>query len=100
MITSLISKGILAAIFLNGSIVLSTDTEKDPLPMQLEEGIQLDLEDKKAKIPSIMVIDKNLGIKAEFYGEIEKIKSDFKSIFDQTELILEHNNQRIYLITK
>ena len=78
---------------------VSGATEKDPLPDQIINGQKLDIEIPKAKLPAIMVIDKSLGIKAEFFGDIDQIKNDFKPIFEKTSLLLEHNNQRIYLIT-
>lgn len=97
---SLTAKSLLVAFVLGSGSVVAAENERDPLPVPLSEGKPLELELPKAKIPTITVVDKTLGVKAEFFGEASKIKDDFKSIFDKTELLLEHNNQWIYLITK
>ena len=100
MFNSMTAKSLLLAFVLGSGSVFATENERDPLPIQLFEGKPLELELPNAKIPTITVVDKTLGVKAEFFGEASKIKDDFKSIFDKAELLLEHNNQRIYLITK
>ena len=72
----------------------SANSLSDPLEIQIE------IEGLKKQFPTIILVDKDLKVKAEFYGSREIIKKEFESTFEKTELLLEHNSHRIYLITK
>ncbi|GMQ27535.1 hypothetical protein [Algoriphagus confluentis] len=62
--------------------------------------IKLEIEGLDKKFPTIILVDKELKVKAEFYGEREEIQKEFGVLLEKTELLLEHNNHKIYLITR
>ena len=49
--------------------------------------------------PSIILVDKNLKVIAEYYGSKESIKKQFEETFERNSRIAEHNGQRIYFIS-
>lgn len=57
----------------------------------------LDFSDLK-QVPTITLVDKNLNIVAEFYGEISEIKTRFPESFQNASLLKEFTNQKIYLV--
>ncbi len=57
----------------------------------------LDLSDLK-QVPTITVVDKNLNIVAEFYGEASEIKTRFAETFQDASLLSEFSNQKVYLV--
>lgn len=50
--------------------------------------------------PTIIFVNKNLEVVAEFYGSTEKLKQQFEAAFENASLLAGDQNQRIYLITK
>ncbi|WP_157963177.1 hypothetical protein [Algoriphagus litoralis] len=64
----------------------------------LEEGkFEIEITGMK-ELPSITLVDKELNVIAEFYGESTQVKEQFESTFEKTELLSKHNNRSIYLI--
>ena len=61
--------------------------------------IEVQIEGFKAK-PSIILVNKNLEVVAEFYGSTEKLKQQFEATFENASLLSSDQTQRIYLITK
>ncbi|MFL0683314.1 hypothetical protein CLV31_13014 [Algoriphagus aquaeductus] len=65
---------------------------------ELLEGIEVKIEKIKPQ-PSIILVDKNLDVIAEFYGDQDFLKSQFVEAFDNSSLLATYKTQRIYLIT-
>jgi hypothetical protein len=87
-----------AMMFLSfGALQAETKSNEHNLerPIEVSE-ISLDLQER---IPSIILVDKNLEIVAQFYGNTEEVKLKFKDTFENTQRLVEHNGQRIYLLT-
>jgi hypothetical protein len=57
----------------------------------------LDFSDLK-QVPTITLVDKNLKIIAEFYGEVNEIKTRFPENFENASLLGEFTNHKIYLV--
>lgn len=49
------------------------------------------------ELPSIILVDKNLRIVAEFYGDSAEVKKQFEATFQNAERLSIYNNQSIYL---
>lgn len=52
------------------------------------------------ELPSITLVDKDLKIIAEFYGNSEEVKHQFESTFDNAKLLAKYNNRSIYVVTE
>lgn len=66
---------------------------------EFAEEIEVKIEELKSQ-PSIILVNKNLEVVAEFYGSTEKLKQQFGATFDNASLLAGDHTQRIYLITK
>lgn len=64
----------------------------------LEEiNIKIEINGLK-ELPSITLVDKDLRIIAEFYGDSSEVKEQFETTFKNAEILSKHNNRSIYLI--
>ncbi len=93
---TILKKGLLSlALFFGVSLfAFATATENQTLE---EINFQLEFSELK-ELPSITLVDKNLRIIAEFYGDQSKLKEQFEGTFQKAELLSKHNNQSIYLV--
>lgn len=74
------------------ALAASSETQK------LEEmNYQIEISELK-ELPTITLVDKNLRIVAEFYGNPSEVKHQFEKTFQQAELLAKHNNQSIYVV--
>lgn len=65
---------------------------------QIKEELNYKIEISDLKeLPSITLVDKNLRVVAEFYGDQEAVKDQFEATFQSAELLSKHNNRSIYL---
>ncbi len=62
-----------------------------------EMNYQIELPELK-ELPSITLVDKNLKVVAEFYGNPEEVKQQFEKTFEKAELLVKHNKQSIYVV--
>ena len=90
---------ILLSFFLTIGMALAKDETKKEKDEEIEVKVDF-TEFEKKTTPTIYLIDKNLDIKAEFYGDIDTIKSRFKPIFEKSHFLVEHNKRRVYLISE
>lgn len=68
-----------------------------PENQNLEElEYNIEISDLK-ELPSIILVDKNLRIVAEFYGDSSDVKKQFETTFKNAERLSIYNNQSIYL---
>ncbi|MDE0561834.1 hypothetical protein OU792_17690 [Algoriphagus sp. NF] len=87
-----------ALLFLGlGTLQAETNSHETNLerPLKVEE-ISIEISER---IPTIILVDKNLDIVAQFYGNTEEVKLKFKDTFQKSEKLIEHNGQKIYLLT-
>ena len=88
-----------------GSILLSSPSQaakssfSPSADSEFKEEIEVKIEGFKAQ-PSIILVNKNLEVVAEFYGSTEKLKQQFEGTFENASLLSSDQTQRIYLITK
>ena len=65
---------------------------------QIKEELNFKIEISDLKeLPSITLVDKNLRVVAEFYGDPAAVKDQFDVTFQSAELLSKHNNRSIYL---
>jgi hypothetical protein len=62
-----------------------------------ELNYKIEISDLK-ELPSITLVDKNLRVVAEFYGNQETVKDQFEATFQSAELLSKHNNRSIYIV--
>ena len=88
-----------------GSIFLSSPSQAAKLSFspsadsEFKEEIEVKIEGFKTQ-PSIILVNKNLEVVAEFYGSNEQLKRQFGATFENASLLSSDQTQRIYLITK
>lgn len=88
-----------------GSILLSspsqaaTTSSGPSTESEFKEEIKVKIEGFKAQ-PSIILVNKNLDVIAEFYGSNEQLKKQFGATFENASLLSSDQTQSIYLITK
>jgi hypothetical protein len=94
---SITKKAILfsAALFL-GSLPFAQAASSEK-PALDEMNYQIDLPELK-ELPTITLVDKNLKVVAEFYGNPEEVKQQFEKTFEKAELLAKHNKQSIYVV--
>lgn len=88
-----LKKVLLSAALIFGAVTFSqaTSTESQNL-----EDFKIEILDFK-ELPSIILVDKNLRIVAEFYGDSADVLNQFETTFQNAEMLSKHNNQSIYL---
>jgi hypothetical protein len=65
---------------------------------QFQEELNFNIEILDLKeLPSITLVDKNLRVIAEFFGDPSDLKDQFEVTFQSAELLSKHNNRSIYL---
>lgn len=79
--------------------ITASKTQSSSVNSEFKEEIEVKIEGFKSQ-PSIILVNKNLEVVAEFYGSTEKLKQQFEATFDQASLLAGDQTQRIYLITK
>jgi len=72
--------------------------KKSKVESEITTAFTLDISDLK-QVPTITLVDKNLHIVAEFYGEVTEIKTRFPETFKNASLLGEFTNHKIYLVT-
>lgn len=90
-----LKKALLTTAIIFGAITLSQaySFEKKNL-----EDLDLKIEICGLKeLPSIILVDKNLRIVAEFYGDSNDVKKQFGETFQNAQQLSTYNNQGIYL---
>lgn len=99
--TSNFKKSGLALLIFAMSMCFTLNTQANQ-PTNQPEAVEIlvEIEGLKKQFPTIILVDKELKVKAEFYGDEKEIKKEFAALLEKTELLLEHNSHRIYLITK
>lgn len=96
--SSFLKKSLVFAALIFG--VISTSLASDTKAELMEEtDFQLELSELK-ELPSITLVDKNLRIVAEFYGDPSEVQNRFGIILQSSALITKYNNRSIYLITE
>lgn len=65
---------------------------------ELLEPITVQIEKIKPQ-PSIILVNKNLEVVAEFYGSWEVLKEQFNQTFENTSFLAAYKSQSIYMIT-
>lgn len=88
---------VLATIFSSFWLFSSTVEAKEKDTEKKLEMIAIDLELQKDR-PTIILVDKNLQIIAEFYGDYDGVKNKFQDTFKHVGILVEHEGQRIYLL--
>ncbi len=83
--------------FLTIGSAFATD-KKSKVESETTTAYNLDFSDLK-QVPTITLVDKNLQIVAEFYGEGSGIKTRFPETFADASLLGEFTNHKIYLVT-
>jgi len=92
-------KVLFSAALIFGTLGYSLAKSSDQL-YPLEEGkFEVEITGLK-ELPSITLVDKDLKIIAEFYGDSTQVKEQFESTFDHAELLSKYNNRSIYLIVE
>lgn len=92
-------KVLLSTALIFGTIGFSQATNSDP--KQLLEEVKFEIEINGLKeLPSITLVDKDLKVIAEFYGDSTQVKEQFESTFNKAGLLSKHNNRSIYLIVE
>ena len=76
----------------NASLGQIADTE-------FKGEIEVKIEGIKTQ-PTIILVNKNLEVVAEFYGTTEQLKKQFEETFENASLLASFQTQRIYLITQ
>jgi hypothetical protein len=84
-----------AALFM-GSLPFAQAASSEKLALG-EMNYQIELSELK-ELPTIILVDKNLHIIAEFYGNPDEVKQQFDKTFDHAELLAKHNKQSIYVV--
>jgi hypothetical protein len=84
-------------VMLLGTIPLSQAASSEFLAAE-EITYQIDISEIK-ELPTITLIDKNLRVVAEFYGDPKDVKQQFANVFEQTELLVRYNDRSIYFVT-
>lgn len=97
----LLGIGMFIGAFVLGSPNPSNASGSLAKPSNDSETIQLmDIQIEKIKPqPSVILVNKNLEVVAEFYGNFEVIKEQFNETFENTSLLASYKTQSIYLIT-
>lgn len=72
--------------------------KKSKVESEIITAYNLDFSDLK-QVPTITLVDKNLQIVAEFYGEGSEIKTRFPETFADASLLGEFTNHKVYLVT-
>lgn len=96
---SLTSK--IAAVAIMGFLTIGSALAEDKKiknESEITTAFTLDISDLK-QVPTITLVDKNLHIVAEFYGEVSEIKTRFPETFTDASLLGEFTNHKIYLVT-
>lgn len=92
-------KVLLFAALIFGAMSFSQAASSDHR-QNLEEGkFEIEISGLK-ELPSITLVDKDLKIIAEFYGNSNEVKQQFESTFNKAEFIAKYNNRSIYLVTE
>lgn len=96
---SKIGFALMLGLFSIAPTVASDITSKDSVLSTEESNLiySLDFSDLK-QVPTITLVDKNLNIVAEFYGEVSEIKTRFPESFASASLLGEFTNHKIYLV--
>jgi hypothetical protein len=91
------NKVLLSTALIFGTLSFAQAKSSDQLS-HLEEGkFEVEISGLK-ELPSITLVDKDLKIIAEFYGDSTRVKEQFQSTFDRAELLSKYNNRSIYLV--
>lgn len=86
-----------SALFL-GSLPFAQAASNEKLALE-ESTYQIELPELK-ELPTITLVDKNLRIVAEFYGNPETVKQQYEKTFEDAKLLSKYNNQSIYLVNQ
>lgn len=62
-----------------------------------EVNYQIEISELR-ELPTITLVDKNLKVVAQFFGNQTEVKKQFEDTFQHAELLAKHNNQSIYLV--
>jgi hypothetical protein len=92
-----------------GSFLLSAPIQAESLTYKTKTSqvadsefkgeIEVQIEEFKTQ-PTIVLVNKDLEIVAEFYGKTDKLKRQFEDAFENASLLASYQTQRIYLITQ
>jgi ribosome biogenesis protein Nip4 len=83
------------ALFL-GTLPFAMASASEPKNAE-EVNYQIEISELKES-PTITLVDKNLTVVAQFFGNPNEVKKQFESTFHQAELLAKHNNQSIYVL--
>lgn len=90
-------KVLLFTALIIGATGFSRAASTDP-QQNVEEGkIELEISGFK-ELPTITLVNKDLKIIAEFYGDYQKVKEQFQSTFSEAQFLSKYNNRSLYLV--
>ena len=99
MLNISLKKVLLSTALVFGAMSFSQAATSDE-QKNLEEGkIEIEIQGLK-ELPTITLVDKDLKIIAEFYGNTTEVKKQFESTFSKAEFIAKYNNRSIYLMSE
>jgi hypothetical protein len=90
-------KVLLSTALILGTIGYAQAKSSDQLYPLEESKFEIEITGLK-ELPSVTLVDKDLKIIAEFYGDSTRVKEQFQSTFDRAELLSKYNNRSIYLV--
>ena len=88
---SLGTLGLVEGTTLKESDSIASFLENDPL------GIQLEQEQLKS-LPTVTLVDKNLNLVAQFYGDPVRLKTLYADLFEEAIFLVEYNQRRVYVV--
>ncbi|WP_075349358.1 hypothetical protein [Algoriphagus marinus] len=83
-----------------GMVEGTTLRDSDSTAISLEEeSLRIEIKlDGLPELPSLTLVDKNLNLVAQFYGNTQILKKRFEAVFQEAILLTEYNQGRIYLV--
>ncbi|MGM0946205.1 MAG: hypothetical protein ACQEW9_13550 [Bacteroidota bacterium] len=96
----LLLAGIFSASWSIGTAEIQAKTTDSVNQAELSTKVSQIIPELNKERPSIILVNKDLQIIAEFYGDAEVVKGNFQETFKNVGILAEHNGQRVYLLSK